>query len=262
MNTLTVPNGSTIVVWFSCGAASAVAAKKTIEKYGDRCTIRVVNNPVAEEDEDNRRFLKDVEQWLGLPIEIAINSNFPNASAVEVWEKRKYMSGIAGAPCTQQLKKIARQQWEERNPCDFMVLGFTANEVRRYNRFVLGERQNVLPVLIEAGIKKSDCFFILMDAGLELPRVYKMDYPNANCLGCVKATSATYWNHLRRMHPHVFAQRAEQSRRLGARLVRYKDERIFLDELPEDATGAPLKTMSVECGIFCEERPEVEEVPT
>ena len=24
----------TIVVWFSCGAASAVAAKKTIEKYG------------------------------------------------------------------------------------------------------------------------------------------------------------------------------------------------------------------------------------
>ena len=24
----------TIAVWFSCGAASAVAAKKTIEKYG------------------------------------------------------------------------------------------------------------------------------------------------------------------------------------------------------------------------------------
>jgi len=42
-----------IVVWFSCGAASAVAAKKTIEKYGSSNTIRIVNNPIKEEHEDN-----------------------------------------------------------------------------------------------------------------------------------------------------------------------------------------------------------------
>jgi len=62
-----------IAVWFSCGAASAVAAKKTIEKYGDTHTIRIINNPVAEEHEDNRRFLSDVEKWLGIEIEMAIN---------------------------------------------------------------------------------------------------------------------------------------------------------------------------------------------
>ena len=45
-----VKKGDHITVWFSCGAASAVAAKKTIELYGDIATIRVVNNPVAEED--------------------------------------------------------------------------------------------------------------------------------------------------------------------------------------------------------------------
>ena len=54
-----------IVVWFSCGVASAVAAKLTIDQYEATHEIRVVNNPVAEEDNDNRRFLKDVEQWLG-----------------------------------------------------------------------------------------------------------------------------------------------------------------------------------------------------
>ena len=36
----------TIAVWFSCGAASAVAAKKTIEKYGSTHNIRLLNNPV------------------------------------------------------------------------------------------------------------------------------------------------------------------------------------------------------------------------
>lgn len=54
-----------IAVWFSCGAASAVAAKLTIEKYGDTHEIHVLNNPVAEEDQDNIRFLHDVEKWLG-----------------------------------------------------------------------------------------------------------------------------------------------------------------------------------------------------
>jgi len=38
----------TIVVWFSCGAASAVAAKMTIDLYGADNTIRIVNNPIKE----------------------------------------------------------------------------------------------------------------------------------------------------------------------------------------------------------------------
>ena len=70
----------TITVWFSCGAASAVAAKKTIELYGQDNTIRIVNNPIKEEHEDNQRFLKDVEKWLGVEIEYAINPKFPDAS--------------------------------------------------------------------------------------------------------------------------------------------------------------------------------------
>jgi hypothetical protein len=133
------------------------------------------------------------------------------------------------------------------------VLGFTADEQRRHLNFVLSERTNVLPVLIEAGITKGECFDILKKAKIRLPRIYRLGYPNANCIGCVKATSPTYWNHVRKMHPEVFAARAEQSRRIGARLVRVGGECIFLDELDPLATGRPMKTMDVECGIFCEE---------
>jgi hypothetical protein len=244
----------TIVVWFSCGAASAVAAKKTIEKYGKDFIIRVVNNPILEEDEDNQRFLKDVEKWLGVNIEKSINSKFPDCSAVTVWEKRKYMSGIKGAPCTMELKKGARQEWEKSNHHDFIVLGFTLEEKTRHDNFKLKERENILPVLIDEKITKDDCFKIIQDAGIELPRIYKLGYPNANCIGCVKATSPTYWNLVRQKHPIIFEQRSELSRRVGARLVRHKNKRIFLDELPMGAIGRKLKRMTIECGIFCEEK--------
>ncbi len=243
----------TIAVWFSCGAASAVAAKLTLDRYGATHNVRVVNNPVADEDDDNQRFAADVAMWLGVPIEQASNSKFPTNSCVDVWEREKFMSGPHGAPCTKFLKKGARYEWERANKPDWHVLGFTAEEQYRHDMFVLSERENLLPVLIDAGMTKDDCGALLVRSGLVLPRIYGMGYPNANCPGCVKATSATYWNLVRRTHPEVFAQRAEMSRRLGARLVRHKGQRIFLDELPEDAVGRPLKEMRIECGIFCEE---------
>lgn len=77
-----------------------------------------------------------------------------------------------------------------------------------------------------------------------------MGLPNANCIGCVKATSPSYWNMIRRLFPDVFEARAKQSREIGCKLVRYKGKRIFLDELPEDAVGGKIK--SWECGIFCD----------
>lgn len=242
-----------IAVWFSCGAASAVAAKLTLEKYGDEHEIRIVNNPIKEEHEDNQRFLKDVEKWLGVEVETAINPRFPSMSCVEVWEWKRFMSSPAGAPCTAELKKKARQHWEEENKPDYHVLGFTLEEQYRHDRFVKTERSNVLPVLIDAKVNKSMCYQIIQKAGIQLPKIYHLGYPNANCLGCVKATSPTYWNHVRKMHPEVFEARAKQSRDIGARLVRVKGERIFLDELPEDAVGAPMKDLKFQCGIFCEE---------
>ena len=245
-----------ITVWVSCGAASAVAAKVTLEKYGKDNNIRIVNNPVAEEHEDNQRFLKDVEKWLGVEIEYAINSKFPDCSAETVWDTRQYMSGISGAPCTLHLKKNARQEWEAKNVTDYLVLGFTADESKRAVRFKEVEKANLIPILVDENITKQDCFDILSAAGIEKPKIYELGYPNANCIGCVKATSPTYWNLVRETFPEIFERRAEQSREIGAKLVRHKGERIYLDTLPIDAKGRPLKNYDFECGIFCLKEPE------
>ena len=244
-----------IAVWFPCGAASAVAARLTIDKYGkDR--VRVVNSPVIEEHEDNRRFLADVQTWLGVEIETAVNPKYPAASAREVWEKRKFMSSPYGAPCTVELKKEARRHWETENQPEWHVLGFTVDERHRHERFVLTERSNVLPVLIEAGLRKKDCLEMLRAEGIKLPVLYGLGFPNNNCKGCIKATSPSYWNLVRRTFPDVFADRAEQSRRIGAKLVQVKGERVFLDELPANASGQ--MDLDFDCGVFCEEKPIME----
>lgn len=243
-----------IAVWFSCGSASAVAAKLTLDKYGTQNRVSIVNNPIKEEHPDNQRFLKDVESWLGHPITFATRSKYPEQSCKDVWSDRRYMSGVAGAPCTMELKKKARQEWEVLNKPDFTVLGFTVEETKRADRFRLTERDTLLTPLIEEGYTKQDCFDIITQAGLELPAIYKLGYPNANCIGCVKAGSPTYWNLVRQTFPDVFEDRAKQSREIGAKLVKYKGQRMFLDELPKDAKGRDLKNYNFECGIFCEEK--------
>lgn len=242
--------GNTIVVWFSCGAASAVAAKKTVEKYVKYHNVVIVNNPVAEEHEDNQRFLSDVGDWIGQPIIHAINSAAGTISCVDIWNKRRYMSGVKGAPCTSLLKKGARYEFELKNKIDWHVLGFTLDEKHRHDRFTKLERSNVIPVLINEGITKHDCFSILNEANIKLPHIYKLGFPNANCIGCVKATSPTYWNLVRNTFPEIFEKRALQSREIGCKLVKIKRRRVFLDELSPLAKGRKIK--SYDCGIFCD----------
>jgi len=58
-----------VLAWFSCGSASAYAAKLTVDKYGDGCEI-VYCDTLAHEHPDNRRFMEDVERWIGKPITV------------------------------------------------------------------------------------------------------------------------------------------------------------------------------------------------
>lgn len=242
----------TIAVWFSCGAPSAVAAKLALKLYPD-FKVRILNNFIKEEHDDNRRFLKEVQEWLGVEIEQVVHPKYPSGSAEEVWKKRRYMSGVAGAPCTMILKREARQIWERENKIDHHVFGFTLEEKDRHDRFVAGERSNVLPILIDEKVSRQDAAEIINLAGIELPFIYKL-LPNANCIGCVKSASPTYWNIIRKHFPETFKRRSELSREIGAKLVKISGERRFLDELTEEDKGRPLNLLKMpECGLFCEE---------
>jgi hypothetical protein len=218
------------VRWFSCGAASAVATKLDLEAHPGGV---VAYCATGAEDADNERFLIDCERWFGVPVIRLHNPDFSDTWSV--WEKRRYMSGIAGAPCTSELKISPRLAFQE--PGDVHVFGYTADgpDVKRAANF----RENypdliVETPLIERGINKAGCLAIVESYQIKLPRVYAMGFHNANCIPCVKATSPDYWALVRQEFPAEFERAAKLSREIGCRLARLKDERVFIDEIPAD----------------------------
>lgn len=243
------------VCQFSCGAASAVATKLTLTRFGHSHDVPIINAFIAEEHPDNRRFLRDCEVWFGREIVVLRDEKF-GASAREVFRRKRYTKGMAGAPCSRALKRDVLDDWG--NPGDIMVLGYTADEQDRLDRFIdANNERRVYAPLIESGLGKEDVLAIVQRAGIELPLMYRLGYHNANCIGCVKG-GAGYWNKIRRDFPDDFEEMAaiEESIGPGARLLRHrsgplKGQRFYLRELPPDA-GRYQDEQSIECGASCE----------
>lgn len=235
------------VVHFSCGAASAVAAKLTTARHADAV---VVNAFVAEEHPDNRRFLADVERWIGRPI-VQLRDAKYDASAYEVFRRTRYTKGMYGAPCTRVLKREILNAWSL--PGDVPVLGYTAEEEERAERFVDSNGGVGEFPLIDAGLTKADCLSLVERAGISLPAMYLLGYNNANCIGCVKG-GAGYWNKVRRDFPERFEQMAQIENAIGPSAYLMRDRRtgvrISLRQLPPDA-GRHDVTVP-DCGFACE----------
>jgi hypothetical protein len=238
-----------VVVWFSCGAASAVAAKLALERFSPTHEVVVAYcDTSADEHDDNARFLADVELWLGIKIQVLRSEEF--RSVDDVFAKRRYMAGIKGAPCTVALKKVPRFRFQRAD--DIHVFGFTADEGKRIAEFESRNPELTCAwVLRDAGVTKQSCYWELVRAKIDLPAMYRLGYRNNNCKGCVKATSPAYWAKVRRDFPEVFADRARRSRELGARLVRLRGRRIFLDELPDGDFSRSRIIEDISCGPEC-----------
>lgn len=234
------------ICWFSCGAPSACAAKLAIEKYGREKTIVVYCDTLSSEHIDNERFKRDIEGWIGKEIMVIRSGAY--ASVDEVFEKERYMSGINGARCTTELKKVPRMKFQR--PDDLHIFGMAADEQQRIKRLEGNNPELLLDwILVESGMTKAMCKDAISRAGIRLPEMYLLGFRNNNCKGCVKATSPEYWNRTRLNFPEVFERRARQSRELGVRLVRIKGERKFLDELLEDCQESFFENLS--CGPEC-----------
>lgn len=237
-----------VLVWFSCGAPSACAAKLAVQKHrGGAIEVQVINcDTLIEEHPDNARFLRDVERWIGVPVTQLRSDKYPDVDAVNVGTR--YMSGPDGARCTLELKKKPREAYQF--PEDLHIWGYAADEAKRIREFEFNnpELRNEW-ILRDNGLTEADCREMIVKAGIELPAMYALGYEHNNCIGCLKATSPKYWNQIRKDFPAKFALRAIRSRELGVRLVRHKGVRIFLDELPTSATEVVKEDLS--CGPAC-----------
>lgn len=247
------PKSRRMVCQFSCGAASAVATKLTLAEYPDAL---IVNAFIEEEDEDNRRFLADCERWFGRTVQVLRDEKY-GASTDEVWRKKRFMKGLRGAPCSAVLKRLVLASIAQ--PGDLNVIGFTVEEEDRLDELRANfpaEADAFRAPLIARGITHDDCLAIVDRAGIVLPRMYRMGYANANCVGCPKG-GQNYWQKIRADFPQRFVkiQGIQEDIGRGAAFLRFrsgphKGERMMLSELPA-GLGNIKDEPSFSCGFVC-----------
>jgi len=240
-----------ILAQFSCGAASAVATKLAIEKYGD--AVEIYYSDTGSEHPDNERFLQSCEVWFQRKINVLRSEDY--ADIWEVFESRRYISGPMGAPCTGEMKRKPNEKvWKIG---DVEIFGYTADESNRLERFRQQNNERIIECpLIDKCLTKGDCFGILDRAGIRLPEMYALGFRNNNCLGCVKARdSIDYWKRIRKFFPEKFERMAGIERDIGHAINRERvdGERvpIFLDEIPAGDPNPKSADPNIQCGLFC-----------
>lgn len=230
------------VVWFSAGAASAVAAKLVLAETD---AVLVYTDPGSEHS-DNQRFIEDCEFWFKHDV-IQLKSK-KYRDTWQVWEERRFLNSPAGALCTVELKKKLRHQFQR--PTDRQVFGYTADEQARADRFrTLNFEVDLWTPLIERGLTHADCLALVERAGIELPAMYRLGYGHANCVGCVKGGMG-YWNKIRKDFPETFLRMSLLERDIGATVLRSSGESLYLDELNPDR-GNFNEEPVIECSLLC-----------
>lgn len=239
---------SRVLVWFSCGAASAVAAKLALVKYPDAV---ICNTFIKQEHPDNARFLGEVETWLGRKTVSVTDVKF-GADIYEVFRRRRFIKGPHGAQCTVLLKKKPREDFQHAD--DLHVFGYDVDEQHRLDEML--DRNPTLRVwcpLIDATLSKADCKAMIERAGIQLPAMYRLGYRNNNCIGCVKG-GAGYWNKIRRDFPDTYEEMARVEEEVGHYVNRVTIDGVLapvsLRQLPPNA-GDPVKDEPGACSIFC-----------
>lgn len=234
-----LPHDRRILVWFSAGAASACAAKLTIKQYPNAEILYC--DTLAFEHPDNRRFIADVEKWVGKNIKILKSEKYRDI--FDVFNKTGWLVGVGGARCTLELKRNVREQFQ--GISDVHVFGFGVDELPRLSRFEHNNPElHLMFPLRDANMNKQACLDMLMQAGIELPAMYKLGYKNNNCIGCVKGGKG-YWNKIRIDFPKAFKRMAKQERKMNVRILD-----VFLDELNPSA-GNYHSELETECGVTC-----------
>lgn len=249
---------SRIVCQFSCGAASAVATKLALAQYGATHDVQLINAFIANECEDNRRFLADCEVWFNRTVTVVRDEKY-GADINRVFREVGFIKGPHGAACTTRIKRGLLKKAEL--PGDILVLGYTAEEQDRLDDWKEAwPDRPILTPLIERGLMKEDCKAMVMRAGIVLPLQYRRGYKNGNCKTCVKG-GERYFRAVREDFPadfeelcqsedFVVALHGDQARLLRHRSGPLKGLRFALRDLSAgiaDRADAP-----PECGLLCE----------
>lgn len=216
------------VVCFSGGHSSALAAVETVLNHGRRNTV-LLNHDISKqvEDEDVKRFKREVADYLGLPIIYANRENYQADTPLSLCRQMKMIRfGTGSSICTYYLKTEPFHRWlSEQYPVRkgeisreiTLVYGFDANEphrIERRRRHLLRQGYQSEYPLAESPVRHLED---IRDAGIELPETYRIA-KHANCKGCLKA-GKQHWYMVYCLWPEIFWEAVETEELLGYSII-------------------------------------------
>jgi hypothetical protein len=181
-----------VIAWWSGGADSAIVCWLCI-KWFKKENVRIVFIDTGNENADTYRFKTDCENAWGIKIETIRSSKWD--SIWDIWRHYISLNVATGAICSTELKRVVRQDFQNKNAFSYQAFGFDVDEIERAE----GMKSNypdscpIFPLIYEL-VKKGKSIRMLQKQGIEPPLSYRMGYSNNNCLetGCVKG-GIGYW---------------------------------------------------------------------
>lgn len=204
------------VVSLSSGASSAVAAQRTIDRYG-RENVDLVFMNVKHEHRDNYRFLRDLRARWG---EIIILKD--GRTPENVWDDRQLIPNSLMCPCTFDLKirlfvnyckdlqaqgykviAVIGYNYRDSLPRPKKPHGRLPDPVRNYGKLGIVVKY---PLLWRGDICRNP-HQVVESWGLKLPEMYHKGFLSANCSGDCPKGGISHWRRVLREYPNVYAHR-------------------------------------------------------
>jgi len=219
------------IICYSGGHASALVAIAVVQKYGTEDVV-LVNHDICGnvEDEDIKRFKREVAHYLGLPITYANMHEWEHKDQFDVCiEAKAFKTKDIPAICTNRLKTAPFMEYLKTIDEDLIAYyGFDVSEPKRIDR-----RSRIMSRLgykTEYPLSTWDIkIHDTREIGIEPPLRYSM-FKHANCNGCLKA-GRQHWYVVYCTRPDIFQKGKETEKIIGYSIIKgvylYELEPIF-----------------------------------
>lgn len=229
------------VVMWSGGITSWATAKLVIERHGTAGTTLLFADTLIE-DEDLYAWNDQAAAQLGVPITRVADGRDP----WQVFEDKRWLGNTRVAQCSHALKQEPCRAWltENTDPADTVLyVGIDWTEEERLPGIVRGWQ----PWTVEAPLTKppyrdkQQLLGEARDAGLPIPRLYRLGFAHNNCGGaCVKGGQAQ-WLRLLDVFPERYAKVEAFEQRMRNKLG--KDVSILRDRIGGDTKPLTLAAL-------------------
>lgn len=233
------------VVMFSGGLGSWLAAKRIAAEHGTDDLVLLFadvgsdRSPHVGEDEDTYRFIREAATDVGGELVTVRDGR----DIWQVFRDDRFLGNTRLANCSKYLKQKPCREWLEanRDPAETTVyVGIDWSETHRLPAIEAGwapypvrAPMTEAPLLDREAMRQS-----CLDAGIELPRLYRAGFPHNNCGGfCVRAGQAQM-ELLLREHPERYAFHEAEEQALREHLD--KDVTVL-----RDRTGGTLTPLTL-----------------